>query len=202
VSDYKVIAEVGESLANIFWEEISADPDLSILISDPSLISLQSPAAPELDNDPTLLSIYLYRITEDPFSKNNYAAPGTGTMLRKAPMAMDLSYLITPLLKEPRDQQIVLGKVMQTLYDRPTLEGTDLAGSLGTSGEEVRAIFNPVTLDEITQVWQALEVSYRLSVCYTIRVTMLDSTRQTGTPRVLQSDRSYARQPVAVKGGI
>ena len=191
MSDYKVIAEVGESLSNIFWEEIHADPDIASLITTQSLISLESPAEHHENNDNSLLSIYLYRITEDAQRKNDFPVAGNGGRLRKPPMALDLNYLITPLLKDPRDQQIVLGKIMQVLYDRPTLEGVDLAGSLGSSREQVRVIFNPVSLEEISRVWQALETSYRLSVCYTIRVTLLDSTREVDAVRVLSQTTSY-----------
>jgi hypothetical protein len=191
LSDFKVIAEVGESLSNILWEEIHADPDLKGLITDKSLISLESPAEHQQNNDNSLLSIYLYRITEDALRKNQFPVEGTGGRLQKPPMALDLYYLITPLLKDPRDQQIVLGKIMQVLYDRPTLEGADLAGTLGASGEQVRVIFNPVSLEEISRVWQALETSYRLSVCYTIRVTMLDSTRETDTTRIVVQTNTF-----------
>ena len=40
----------------------------------------------------------------------------TRRKLRKPPMVLDLDYLITPLLKAPRDQQIVRRKVIQILY--------------------------------------------------------------------------------------
>ena len=182
-----------------FGKEISADSDLSGLITDPSLISLESPAEHEQNNDNSLLSIYLYRITEDAHRKNQFPVQGNGGRQRKPPMALDLNYLITPLLKEPRDQQIVLGKIIQVLYDRPTLEGPDLSGSLGASGEQIRVIFNPVSLEEISRVWQALETSYRLSVCYTIRVTMLDSTREVEAARVLNQITGFeGRDPHTV----
>jgi hypothetical protein len=67
---------------------------------------------------------------------------------------------------------------MQVLYDRTSLEGTDLTGSLQTSGEVIRVILNTVSLEETTRVWQALEMSYRLSVCYVVRVAMMNSTQQ------------------------
>ena len=136
MSDYKVLAEVGQSLVNVLWEAIQNDPDLFALIDSPNLISLESPAEhQENTTDSALLSVYLYRITEDPFMKNQLWAEGNGGQIRKPPMSLDLYYLITPLLNEPRDQQIVLGKIMQVLYDRPTLEGPELAGSLANSGE-------------------------------------------------------------------
>lgn len=199
MSDFKVIAEVGQSLAKVLWEEISANPDLQALINDASLISLESPAEHHENNDTALLSIYLYRITEDPQRKNQFPVQGAGGKVRKPPMALDLNYLITPLLKDPRDQQIVLGKIIQVLYDRPTLEGPDLVDSLGVSGEPIRVLFNPVSLEEISRVWQALETSYRLSVCYTVRVVMLDSTRQVSIARVFQQSNSFeGKDPRAV----
>jgi hypothetical protein len=52
---------------------------------------------------------------------------------QRPPLTLDLYYLITPLLTDAADRQIVLGKVMQVLYDRPSLEAPDLAGSLATA---------------------------------------------------------------------
>ncbi|MGA8432337.1 MAG: DUF4255 domain-containing protein [Candidatus Sulfotelmatobacter sp.] len=199
MSDYKVLAEVGQSLINVLWEQIQADPDLFALINNSSLISLESPAEhQENSSDPSLLSVYLYRIVEDCYMKNRVQVEGPGGSVRKPPMSLDLYYLITPLLKAPRDQQIVLGKVLQILYDRPTLEGPDLAGTLATSGEVVRVIFNTVPLQEVSWVWQALETPYRLSVTYTVRVTLLDSTEQQFRQRVLLSKNTYAGKADAV----
>lgn len=194
MSDYKVLAEVGQSLINLLWEGIQADPDLVALINNINLISLESPAEHQESNDTALLSVYLYRITEDPYMKNRPPVEGNGGKLRKPPMALDLNYLITPLLKAPRDQQIVLGKIMQILYDRPTLEGPELTGTLATSGDVVRVIFNTVPLQEVSWIWQALETPYRLSVSYTLRVTMLDSTEETVQRRVLENTNKYGQR--------
>jgi hypothetical protein len=200
MSDYKILSEVGQSLINVLWQQIQADPDLVSLISSSSLISLESPAEHQANSsDTALLSVYLYRITEDPFMKNRMAVEGTGGRMRKPPLSLDLYYLITPLLKAPRDQQIVLGKILQILYDRPTLEGPDLAGSLATSGEAVRVCFSAVPLQEVSWVWQALETPYRLSVTYTVRVALLDSTEEQFQQRVLSSTNKYAQKaPMAV----
>jgi hypothetical protein len=202
VSDYKVLAEVGQSLVNLLWEGIQADPDLVALINNINLISLESPAEHKENNDQALLSVYLYRITEDAFLKNRPYVEGTGGQIRKPPMALDLYYLITPLLKAPRDQQIVLGKVMQILYDHPTMDGPELAGTLATSGEAVRVIFNTVPLQEVSWVWQALETPYRLSVSYTLRVSLLDSTEQQLQQRVLENINKYAQRSEPVPVGV
>jgi hypothetical protein len=85
----------------------------------------------------------------------------------------------------------VLGKVLQVLYDRAILEGSDLVGSLATGNEPLRAILNPVSLEETTRVWQALELSYRLSVCYVVRVAIVDSTREQYLQPVLEKSSTY-----------
>ena len=190
MSSYTALAEVGESLTAVLWQEIQLDPVVNALIDTENKISLKSPA--DLANDVSVrLSIYLYRVTEDPYAKNQFPAYGNGAQLRKPPLTLDLFYLITPLVGEPRDQQIVLGKVMQVLYDRAILAGSDLVGSLAISNEPLRAILNSVSLEETARVWQALELSYRLSICYVVRVAIVDSTREQFLQPVLEKSGTY-----------
>ncbi len=190
MSDYTVIAEVGESLADILWQEVQADPVVNALIDNQGRISTQSPFDLRNDNN-VRLSIYLYRIVENAFTKNSPPVRGLGGRQRKPPLTLDLFYLVTPLLGSPREQQIVLGKVMQVLYDRAVLEGTDLAGSLAGSSQELHMILNPVSLEESTRVWQALDMGYRLSVCYVVRVAMVDSRREEALQPVVDRRNDY-----------
>ena len=184
MSDYTVIADLGDSLVSLLYTELSANPQISGLIDSEDRISLESPADLESNNS-VRLSMYLYRILEDPYMKNRFPVEGTGGKLRKPPLTLDLYYLLTPLLGTPREQQIVLGKTMQILYDGAILEGPDLKGSLGTNGEDIRVVLNPVSLEELTRVWQALEMPYRLSVCYIARVVIVNSElQQFGQPIV------------------
>jgi hypothetical protein len=177
MSDYSVIAALGNSLVSALFAELSADPQISGLIDSEDRISLESPADLE-NNNSVRLSMYLYRILENSYLKNRFSVEGTGGKQRKPPLALDLYYLLTPMLGTPREQQIVLGKTMQILYDRAILQGADLTNELGTSGQEVRLVLNPVSLEELTRVWQALEIPYRLSVCYIARVVIVDSEQE------------------------
>ena len=85
MSDYKVIAEAGETLIQVLWTAINADADLRALIGDPSLISLELPAEHVQNKDAALLSIYLYQIKEDPYLKNRNPVEGPGGLLQRAP---------------------------------------------------------------------------------------------------------------------
>ena len=174
---YTVLAEAGESLVNVLWEEIQIDRQVNSLIDNENRISLDSPFDLQ-NNDSVKLSIYLYRITENASTKNQVPAQGDGAQLRKPPLALDLHYLVTPLVGTVTDQQIILGKVMQILYDRAILQVTDLTGSLVSSGQTLRVILNTVPLEELTRVWQSMEMSYRLSVVYLVRVIMVDSLNE------------------------
>ena len=191
---YTVLAEAGESLLNVLWQEIQNDPQINSLIDNENRLSLDSPFDLQ-DNDSVKLSIYLYRITENASTKNQVPVQGNGAQLRKAPLTLDLHYLVTPLVGTVTDQQIILGKVMQVLYDRATLQGADLTGSLASSGQELRVILNPVPLEELTRVWQSMEMSYRLSVVYLVRVVMVDSLdEQFIQPVITKRNLSTQRQ--------
>lgn len=191
MGDYTVVAEAGQTLVQTIWTAIAADPSLVSLINSELLISLESPAEHIDNKDSALLSVYLYRIGEDAFMKNRASVEGPGGTQRRTPLSLDLYYLITPLLTDAYDRQVVLGKVMQVLYDRPTLEGPDLIGSLAASDDVLRVMFNPVPLNEVALVWQALEIPYMLCVSYVMRVALLQSTSDTAGARVIAVNRGY-----------
>lgn len=175
MSDYAIISELGNAIVSLLFAELNADPQISGLIDSEDRISLESPADLE-NNNSVRLSMYLYRILENPYTKNRFPMDGRGGAQRKPPLTLDLYYLLTPLIGTPREQQIVLGKAMQTLYDRAILEAQDFSNAAGDGA--VHLVLNPVSLEELTRVWQALEIPYRLSVCYIARVAMVDSEQE------------------------
>ena len=199
MSDYSVVAELGDSLVSLLFSELHADPQVKGLIDSEDRISLESPA--DLDtNDSVRLSLYLYRIVENAYMKNRFPIEGTGGMQRKPPLTLDLHYLLTPLVGTPREQQVVLGKSMQVLYDRAMLESSDLSGSLGLTGETVQLTLNSVSLEELTRVWQALEIPYRLSVCYIARVAIVDSEQEELVVPVIEKRVTYGTIKPGGKG--
>lgn len=188
---YSAIADAGQSLVQTIWSAIAADPVLFGLINNENLITLESPSEHIENKDGALLSVYLYRVGENSFMKNRQPVEGTGGQLRKPPLCLDLYYLITPMLSDAFDRQVVLGKIMQILYDHPTLDGPDLVGSLAGADDALRLSLNAVPLNEVTDVWQALQIPYMLSVSYIMRVALVQSDEQTGGARVVSVDRQY-----------
>ena len=60
----------------------------------------------------------------------------------------------------------------------------------------MRVVLNPVPLNEIALVWQALETPYMLCVSYLVRVVVLQSAVVGGGARVTSVDQGFgARVP-------
>jgi hypothetical protein len=194
VADYQAIADAGDALTRVLWQEIQPVQTVRDLFNnDPQNISLESPRALQDANNTSIrLSLYLYRIVEDPYVKNQPPLSDAGRRQRRPPLTLDLFYLVTPLVGLPREQQLVIGKVMQIFHDRAVLEGSDLSPTMAAAGEELRIVLNPVTLDETAQVWQAIDMSYRLSVCYVVRVAIVESTRSRATQPVTAHTGEFA----------
>jgi hypothetical protein len=196
MSKYTIIAGVGETLVGVLLAEMPSANDVNLrdIIKDKSNISLESPFDLEEGQEANArLSVYLYRVAEDAVSKNQFPVPGNGNRLRPPPLVLDLYYLITPRLGTARDHHIVLGKVLQVFYDRAILEGGDLAGLIAGADLQLRVILNTVTLEETTRVWQAMEMSYRLSVCYLVRVVPIDSQREEFSQPVVSRTNTYGQ---------
>jgi hypothetical protein len=143
------------------------------------VVSLSTPEE-MTNNTQEGLSVWLYRITRDDERLN--APPlrlGPG-QTRKTPLPLRLHYLITPTVAADNatgaeTEQTILGKVLQVLYDHPTLSGADLLGDLSGTALQLTARLESMSLEEITKVWYALERSYELSVSYEVTVVYIDS---------------------------
>ncbi|GAA2365479.1 DUF4255 domain-containing protein [Streptomyces cuspidosporus] len=131
---------------------------------------------------PPKLTVFLYEIAEDPTSRNRppvRSQPPDPPTTRKPPMALLLRYLITPWGGDQETQHRMLGRAMQTFYDDAILDGTRLSGSLAASTDSLHLSLTPLTLDQKSWVWYAIQKPYRLSLNYEVRVVNLDSAVET-----------------------
>jgi hypothetical protein len=128
---------------------------------------------------PPLLTLFLYEICEDPGVRNRPEqrepdATG-GYQLRKAPMALLLRYLVSAWAGDIKTELRMLGRVLQVLYDRPTLSGAMLTGSLAGSDDALQVTLAALTLEEKARVWYSIQKPYKLSLNYEVRVANLDA---------------------------
>jgi hypothetical protein len=164
---YNVVDEVSRSLVSVLQAELTG-VGATVETDD-----LQSPASGSLR-----LTIFLFEAGEDPSARNRprvREAAAPDIRIAKPPMALLLRYLITPWGGTESARHVILGRAMQVLYDRPILSGAQLVGSLATEDQALKVTLAPLSLEERTRVWHAVQKPYRLSVSYEVRVVNLDT---------------------------
>lgn len=125
-----------------------------------------------------MLTIFLYEIAEDPTSRNRppvRSLPPNPSTTRKPPMALLLRYLITPWGGDSDTQHRMIGKALQVFYDDAIWQGEELSGSLAGTTDVLQFTLTPLTLDQKSWIWYAIQKPYRLSLNYEVRVVNLDS---------------------------
>ncbi|ANW21702.1 DUF4255 domain-containing protein [Streptomyces clavuligerus] len=172
MGDFGVIADV----SNIIVETLNES--LGVLSGVEAPIAELSDLSGPVQTPPPKLTVFLYEIAEDPASRNRPPVrsqpPGAPTT-RKPPMALVLRYLITPWGGDQLTQHRMLGRALQAFYDDAILDGTRLSGSLAATTDALHLNLTPLTLDQKSWVWYAIQKPYRLSLNYEVRVVDLDS---------------------------
>ncbi len=189
MSTYNVIRDVDKTLVKMLGRHFKDDPAIvKILVNEPeSEISLESPA--DLKKK---LSLYLFRVSENAFVKNQEMKKVGTNQLQYPAFPLDLFYMLTPKTDDREDDHVLLGKIMQIFYDNAIIRGADLQGDLAGSVEELRLIFSPLPIEELTELWNLFrEQSFMLSICYQVTPVWIDSTRRIDAKRIVERDLKF-----------
>jgi hypothetical protein len=139
-------------------------------------IVLKSPKEMNTDNE-TGISVWLYRVTRNEHTLNRPPERISALQTRRQPIPINLHYLLTPIRKDPLDEQELLGRVLQVFLDHTVLSGGLLKGTLVDSGEELRVFLETLTLEELTRIWGALQEPYQTSLSYLVQLINIDSEK-------------------------
>jgi hypothetical protein len=192
MSSYMVVAAVSNALRRILWAEFNDDNVVRPIVGSEEAIVFRNPTETARDSA-NRLSLWLYRVSENEFVKNQPMARANGNeTLRFPPLALNLYYLLTPFAPSGDADHLLLGKAMQVLYDNSSLLLHDSASHIA---EELRIVLCRLTLEELTRIWEALREPYRLSVCYEVRVTQVESLRTQTSARVVERDAGFGTKP-------
>ena len=134
-----------------------------------------------VSTNPARLTIFLFEVVEDSSVRNRAPARidnPPNYQERKPPVPLLLRYLMTPWSGDPQTDHRILGRTVQTLYDNAIISGTDLQGVYANTSEALKFKLAPLTLEERTRVWAAVNKPYRLSVTYEVRVVNVDAVNQ------------------------
>jgi hypothetical protein len=198
-----VIAEVSQVLRHTLHIGFNADPVTKQLVGDEQNIVLSNPAQAPPQGAQRRLSLWLYHVMPNEHLRNapfvrrkDPNDPNNDDALFYPPLVVNLLYLLTPSIQADgggNDQladQRVLGRAMQILHDQAVLPMQ--SKEVPNDGGELHLSLAPRTIDEIAQVWEAMQQPYRLSVCYEVRVARIDSLRRRVGGRVAERETQFA----------
>jgi hypothetical protein len=168
------------------------------LVNPNAVVTLLPPgdALPEASG----INLYLYRVNESPFTKNQPWPGDRATPPSNRPaLGLQLFYLLTPLGVRPDntnfalgdDSHTMLGVAMSTLQDNPVLNHVHIPDTLVNnvrvpgfdadsdltdflnSFEQVKVTLVPTTVDELSKIWATINQPYRLSIAYEVSIVEL-----------------------------
>jgi len=201
VSGFAGIGGVSATLQALLADRVERPPEVTV---DPMPIPVHVGIPPEDSDDEVRLNLFLYRITENPYLKNQeIPGRGQGNGYGHPPLSLNLHYLLTAYGRvgagaattgTPVDERIahfLLGNAMRILHDFPVITENVLLNSgapaLHTSlrgeYEKVKLTLDPISLEDVSKVWTALDRPYRLSAAYQVSVVQIESTKPNRHPR-------------------
>lgn len=185
MADFTVISAVSDTLRVLLNAAINAN----VAGGSAAFLDVEN-----LPSSPTL-TIFLFEVGEDPSARNQARVRESSPpnmSVRKPPLTLLLRYLMTPWGGDSVTEQKILGITLQTLYNRAILSGPDLQGVLNPTDAALKVTLAPLSLEERTRVWAAIQKRYRLSLSYEVRVVNLDADQGESFKPVTQ--RSVAEE--------
>ncbi|WP_167854707.1 DUF4255 domain-containing protein [Mangrovimicrobium sediminis] len=184
---YRAINATTVTLLDLLTSRFVADPLLRPFFDSGAggsmVLSARTPQE-MADSNEAGLSVWLYRIARDPELLNQPPRRVAADAYEYRPLPLRLHYLMTPVVNDPEVsgndpgmEQFIIGKVLQSLHDTPVLHGALLGGDLAGSGSRLTVRLEPMDLEEITRVWDAMESSYQLCISYEVSLVLIASNQ-------------------------
>jgi hypothetical protein len=189
------IGLVSNSLRNLLLGEMSLGLTVDVTVLGPD----------EAGGD-RRVNLFLYRIEENPFLRNQDAAvrPGTPGQLTPPPLSLSLYYLVTAYA--PNDAQTgnstaqqLLGEAMRVFFDHGVIPTRYLDPGLEDAREQLQVVNKSWDPEELSRIWTTFGHPYRLSVLYQVSTVQLDAKPVAPVPapkRVQRGGVPAVRQPL------
>lgn len=177
MSGASVITEITLELRERLYDAFAAVPDHDLGLASSQSIALEPPKEAGQD---VVASLYLYRVGVDEHRRNQRPLPDRNdrNLLRQPPFPVRLHYLFTPLAKDEKSNQILLGRLLQHLHDRPvvrSLGGEPVGDSHGGGDPALRLVPETLTLEQLSQLWTAFSAPLRTAAPFRVETVTIDS---------------------------
>lgn len=179
--------------------EVAADVGAAVAVRALPPDRLESVATPESP----LINLFLHRVTRN-IGWSNVQLPSRapdGRPLSHPPAAFDLHYLLTAYGFEELHGEILLGYALQLLHEHPVIGRAEIQQALApppTIGgglppalqaldrtgladqlEQLKITPDPLSTEEMSKIWTALQTHYRPSTGFQVTVVLIESARPT-----------------------
>jgi len=152
------------------------------------------------EGTPSRLNLYLHRITPNPAlaTADLPTRDVRGGLVARPRLALDLHYLVTAYTMEEFHAEILLGYAMLLFHETPILARAQVRAALagGPNGailppafaaidparladqiELIKISSQPLSLDDMSKLWTALQTNYRTTVAYQVSVVLIERER-------------------------
>lgn len=170
MSNATAIGLVSASLRTLLLNELGLTPMPKVTV-----------LAPDEAGDTPRLNLFLYRVMEHTFLRNQDWAPAPGDPQRLAapPLPLTLTYLLTPYA--PNDPLTgnsaahqLLGAAMRVFYEFPEIPEQYLEPGLIGAKERLRIVGDTFDPEALGRLWTTFTQPFRLSVAYQVSPVQLD----------------------------
>ena len=186
MANYSIISDLGNEIVKLLRKNLCPEP-----ITNPENILL----CPPFEKGDFTLGIHLYDIQEDADFQQLNMINISETKRRYPPLPLTLYYMITVnsqshISSKSIDEQRILGRVLQVLYDNPVFSITNIQPNAESTDTEIYLTPNTLQLEEKSRLWSnsGSGNSSKLALYYKAAPILIDSERTTESRRVVSVD--------------
>jgi hypothetical protein len=178
VSAHTIINDVTLELRRRIFSAMNSAVGVTLGFADEATNIVLEPPHKGPDSG-TRMSLYLYHIGINNEQRNQrmLAQPGRDDELRLSPLPLELKYLVTPIDDE-ESNQLIMGRLLQFVYDSPYIDSITnqaIGNSFGGASRVLRIVPDLLNVEQLSQLWNAFNQPYRLSLAFQVDVVALDS---------------------------
>ncbi|MGS4947714.1 DUF4255 domain-containing protein [Meridianimarinicoccus sp. RP-17] len=179
MAGFGVIRDVSRELRQQVFDALEATPDVDFSLDGTLTRVSLSPPGDALTDD-VIASLYLYHVEVDRHLRNRRPLPDPvlPDQFRNPPLPLQLRYLFTPVDEDEETNQLLIGRMIQHFHDHPSvavLEGSPLGTSFGAASPHLRIRPDLLSLEQLSQLWNAFSQPYRVAVSLLVEVVAIDS---------------------------
>lgn len=181
MADFSIVADVSAALLKLLRAQMCPSP-----VSAPESIRLASPTEKNADFQ---LGLYLYDLREMSEYRSGAVRRGPDNIRRNPPRPLSLSYMMflngkAQIAAGAEAEQRILCRAMQALTDYPLIDVNEAHPMAGDVEEPASVTLLPLSFEEKTKLWSALNQPYQLGVYFSVSPLMLSPRREESFTRV------------------